>query len=124
MSAKTTIAPFRLKPWFSERPWGRKSLKPWYDETGTDALVGEAWLTGPQCVVEEGDFGGRTLESMLGGRQVTRYKDEGEQYDVIVQVTPRDRANPTDISGIYVRARDGSMVQLDNLLGVHEGVSP
>ena len=67
---------------------------------------------------------GRTLESMLGGRQVTRYKDEGEQYDVIVQVTPRDRANPTDISGIYVRARDGSMVQLDNLLGVHEGVSP
>ncbi|WP_353172327.1 efflux RND transporter permease subunit [Paracandidimonas soli] len=70
------------------------------------------------------DTVGRTLESMLGGRQVTRYKDEGEQYDVIVQVTPRDRANPTDISGIYVRARDGSMVQLDNLLGVHEGVSP
>ena len=70
------------------------------------------------------DTVGRTLESMLGGRQVTRYKDEGEQYDVIVQVTPRDRANPNDISGIYVRARDGSMVQLDNLLSVHEGVSP
>ena len=69
------------------------------------------------------DTVGRTLESMLGGRQVTRYKDEGEQYDVIVQVTPRDRQS-TDISGIYVRARDGSMVQLDNLLGVHEGVSP
>lgn len=29
------------------------------------------------------DTVGRTLESMLGGRQVTRYKDEGEQYDVI-----------------------------------------
>ncbi|KAK88339.1 RND transporter, HAE1 family, partial [Bordetella holmesii H620] len=70
------------------------------------------------------DVVGRTLESMLGGRQVTRYKDEGEQYDVIVQVTPRDRATPTDISGIYVRARDGSMVQLDNLLAVREGVSP
>ncbi len=70
------------------------------------------------------DVVGRTLESMLGGRQVTRYKDEGEQYDVIVQVTPRDRATPTDISGIYVRARDGSMVQLDNLLAVRESVSP
>lgn len=67
---------------------------------------------------------GRTLETMLGGRQVTRYKDEGEQYDVIVQVTPRDRTNPTDISDIYVRARDGSMVQLDNLLAVRESVSP
>ncbi|WYX11435.1 efflux RND transporter permease subunit [Achromobacter xylosoxidans] len=70
------------------------------------------------------DTVGRTLESMLGGRQVTRYKDQGEQYDVIVQVTPRDRATPTDISGIHVRARDGSMVQLDNLVAVHEGVSP
>ena len=28
----------------------------------------------------------RTLESMLGGRQVTRYKQDAEQYDVIVQV--------------------------------------
>jgi len=70
------------------------------------------------------DVVGRTLESMLGGRQVTRFKDQGEQYDVIVQVLPRDRANPADISGIYVRTRDGSMVQLDNLLSVHENVSP
>jgi multidrug efflux pump len=67
---------------------------------------------------------GRTLETMLGGRQVTRYKDEGEQYDVIVQVTPSDRSSPTDISGIYVRGRDGGMVQLDNLLTVSESVSP
>ncbi|XUK90753.1 efflux RND transporter permease subunit [Bordetella pertussis] len=59
-----------------------------------------------------------------GGRQVTRYKDQGEQYDVIVQVVQGDRATPTDISGIYVRARDGSMVQLDNLLSVRESVSP
>ncbi len=29
---------------------------------------------------------GRTLETMLGGRQVTRFKQDGEQYDVIVQV--------------------------------------
>ena len=28
---------------------------------------------------------GRTLETMLGGRQVTRFKQDGEQYDVIVQ---------------------------------------
>jgi len=67
---------------------------------------------------------GRTLETMLGGRQVTRYKDDGEQYDVIVQVSRSNRADPADISGIYVRARDGSMVQLDNLLAVAESVAP
>lgn len=67
---------------------------------------------------------GRTLESMLGGRQVTRFRDSGEQYDVIVQVKKEDRADPADISDIYVRARDGSMVQLSNFVTINEGVSP
>jgi multidrug efflux pump len=70
------------------------------------------------------DTVGRTLETMLGGRQVTRFKREGEQYDVIVQVAPVDRTTPADISDIYVRAREGSMVQLANLVDVREGVAP
>ena len=64
------------------------------------------------------DTVGRTLETMLGGRQVTRFKRDGEQYDVIVQVAPLDRTTPADISDAYVRARDGSMVQLSNLVDV------
>jgi len=67
---------------------------------------------------------GRTLQTMLGGRQVTRFKRDGEQYDVIVQVAPRDRSRPNDISDIYVRTRDGSMVQLANVVDVAEGVAP
>jgi len=67
---------------------------------------------------------GRTLQTMLGGRQVTRFKKEGEQYDVIVQVAPRDRSRPRDISDIYVRGRDGTMVQLANVVAVQEGVAP
>jgi multidrug efflux pump len=70
------------------------------------------------------DTVGRTLETMLGGRQVTRFKKDGEQYDVIVQVAPLDRTTPADISDAYVRARDGSMVQLSNLVDVKEGVAP
>ena len=61
---------------------------------------------------------GRTLQTMLGGQQITRFKRDGEQYDVIVQVAPRDRSRPNDISDIYVRARDGSMVQLANVVTV------
>jgi len=67
---------------------------------------------------------GRTLQTMLGGEQVTRFKKDGEQYDVIVQVAPRDRSRPNDISDIYVRARDGTMVQLANVVAVREGVAP
>ncbi len=67
---------------------------------------------------------GRTLETMLGGRQVTRFKQDGEQYEVVVQMAARDRTQPMDISGMYVRARDGSMVQLDNVATVQETVAP
>ncbi len=67
---------------------------------------------------------GRTLETFLGGRQVTRFKRDGEQYDVIVQVADADRTNPADIRDIYVRGGDGSMLSLDNLLDVGETVAP
>jgi len=67
---------------------------------------------------------GRTLETLLGGRQVTRFKREGEQYDVIVQLEPKDRSNPSDLDSIYVRGSDGEMVQLANLIKTSETVAP
>jgi multidrug efflux pump len=70
------------------------------------------------------DVVGRTLETMLGGRVVTRFKRGGEQYDVIVQLAARDRDSPTDINDIYVRGKDGNMVQLSNLVTLRETVAP
>jgi multidrug efflux pump len=67
---------------------------------------------------------GRTVETMLGGRQVTRFKREGKQYDVVVQLKDVDRANPDDLREIFVRARDGGMVALSNLVTVEETVAP
>jgi multidrug efflux pump len=67
---------------------------------------------------------GRTLETMLGGRQVTRFKKDGEQYDVIVQIADSERRAPTDISEIYVRGKNNEMIKLSNLLVVRESVSP
>jgi multidrug efflux pump len=67
---------------------------------------------------------GRTLETMLGGRQVTRFKQEGEQYDVVVKIADIDRQNPDDMRRIYVRSRDNSMVPLSNLITVKETVAP
>ncbi len=66
---------------------------------------------------------GRTLETLLGGRQVTRFKREGKQYDVVVQLEAKDRNTPADLTAIYVRARDGSLVQLSNLVRVRETVA-
>ena len=67
---------------------------------------------------------GRTMETMLGGRQVTRFKQNGEQYDVIVQMAPGERTRPNDISDIFVRGRNDMMAPLSSLVSVREGVAP
>jgi multidrug efflux pump len=67
---------------------------------------------------------GRTLETLLGGRQVTRFKKEGEQYDVIVKIADIDRQNPDDMRRIYVRGRDNEVIPLSNLITINETVAP
>ena len=66
----------------------------------------------------------RTVESMLGGRVVTRYKRDAEQYDVIVQTSATGRTTPEDIEKIFVRGRGETMVPLSSLVKVREAVSP
>ncbi|MCU7798507.1 MAG: efflux RND transporter permease subunit [Candidatus Thiodiazotropha sp. (ex Myrtea spinifera)] len=67
---------------------------------------------------------GRTLETMLGGRKVTRFKRGSEQYEVMVQVENEVRRDPGDLNNIYVRGRGGEMVQLSNLVTLEERVAP
>jgi len=67
---------------------------------------------------------GRTLETLLGGRQVTRFELNGEQYDVIVQLATRDRASPQTLSTIFLRSPTGQMIQLSNIVKVKEAVAP
>ena len=57
-------APFRLKPTFAARIWGRESLAPWYESTGLEEKAGEAWLSGPQSVVETGALAGKMLDEV------------------------------------------------------------
>ena len=66
---------------------------------------------------------GHTLETMLGGRNVTRFKIGSEQYDVIVQVEDDARRTPSDLSNIFVRGDDDTMIQLQNLATVSETVA-
>jgi multidrug efflux pump len=65
-----------------------------------------------------------TLESLFGGRQVTRFRRAAEEYDVIVQMAEEHRAQPSDLATIYVRGRDGNLVQLSNLVDARESVVP
>jgi len=66
---------------------------------------------------------GRALETMFGGRNVTRFKMGTEQYDVIVQLEEGSRRTPTDLSNVFVRGNDDRMIQLQNLATVTETVA-
>jgi multidrug efflux pump len=66
----------------------------------------------------------RTVETMLGGRAVTRYKRDADQYDVLVQTASRGRTTPEDIERLFVRGRNDAMVPLSSLVKVREAVSP
>jgi multidrug efflux pump len=66
----------------------------------------------------------RMVETMLGGRAVTRYKRDADQYDVLVQTTPSGRTTPEDIERLFVRARGDAMVPLSSLVKIRESVSP
>jgi multidrug efflux pump len=66
----------------------------------------------------------KAIETLLGGRNVTRYKRDAEQYDVIVQTQSSGRNTPEDIDRIYVRGRNDSVIPLSALVKVRESVSP
>ncbi len=64
-SNSSAWAPFRIAPSYSERVWGSRDLHPWYDRTAKDAPIGEAWLTGDQCLVASGAQKGKTLGALF-----------------------------------------------------------
>ncbi|MCW5729928.1 MAG: efflux RND transporter permease subunit [Alphaproteobacteria bacterium] len=68
---------------------------------------------------------GRTLETMLGQRKVTTFDRDGKQYDVIVRGRAQDRAAPSDLTNIYVRASgtDTRLVPLSNLVTLEESAN-
>ncbi|BDU55682.1 efflux RND transporter permease subunit [Limnohabitans sp. TEGF004] len=66
----------------------------------------------------------RAVETMMGGRQVTRYKREGDQYDVIVQTAPTGRDTPDDIERVFVRGKGEAMIPLSALVKIKEVVVP
>lgn len=67
---------------------------------------------------------GHALETMMGSRRVTTFVQNGEEYDVIVQSDKALRASPADLAAIQVRARDGGLVPLSNLVTLQELAEP
>jgi multidrug efflux pump len=63
---------------------------------------------------------GLALQGFLGGREVTEFYDRGELYKVILQASPDDRSNPSDLSNIYVRSSSGALIPLASVVTLTE----
>ena len=67
------------------------------------------------------------INMMIGGElDIARYKDEerGKRYDIRVRLNPEDRESSRSMQRIYVRARDGKLVELSNVVKIDEGSGP
>jgi mannose-6-phosphate isomerase len=60
----TQLYPLLMSPAFDPRPWGTLDLAPIYPNHKFSERIGEAWLTGDNCVVSNGPFAKRTLSDL------------------------------------------------------------
>jgi HAE1 family hydrophobic/amphiphilic exporter-1 len=65
-----------------------------------------------------------TIQAMVGGMDVASFKESGNRYDIRVRLDEKDRKDPEQILGLYARTRDGSVVELRNLVTLERGAAP
>ncbi|MBN8715387.1 MAG: efflux RND transporter permease subunit [Xanthomonadales bacterium] len=67
---------------------------------------------------------GSALQTMMGGIRATTFVDNGEEYDVMLQADRSGRDSVAALQSLQVRARDGSLVPLSNLVTLKEIAEP
>ena len=69
---------------------------------------------------------GRTIETIFGSKNVTKFTQDGKEYSIILQGDIKDRQEPDSISKVFVRSKNnGKLVSISNLVEYsEEGQSP
>jgi len=69
---------------------------------------------------------GRTIETIFGSKEVTKFTQEGKEYSIILQGDIKDRQEPSSISKVFVRSKNnGKLISVSNLVEYsEEGQSP
>ncbi len=66
----------------------------------------------------------QTLQLAYSNRRLGYFTKDGKQYQVMGQVTRKDRDDPSDLKVLFVRNSRGEMISLDNLVSVTEANTP
>src|SRR5690606_24624921 len=62
----------------------------------------------------------QTLQLALSGQRFGYFMMNGRQYEVMGQFDKKDRNAPMDLTSMFVRNRDGLLIQLDNFVTIDE----
>ncbi len=100
-------------PGLANLDWDYKETKPQLRVTIDQARAADLGVTAATI--------GRTLETMLGSRQVTSIIRDGEEYDVILEGERDRQRTPAALDHIQVRSeRSGELIPLASLVTVTE----
>ena len=66
----------------------------------------------------------RTLQILFGGLDLSRIKLDGKEYEVIAQLQRASRLLPQDLDRLYVRNREGRLIQLSSVITRTTGAAP
>ncbi|MBL7858141.1 MAG: efflux RND transporter permease subunit [Cyclobacteriaceae bacterium] len=67
---------------------------------------------------------GRTLQLALSGRRYGYFIFDDRQYEVIGEIDRTERTAPADLRSLFLKASNGQMVSLDNLVKMNESITP
>ena len=67
---------------------------------------------------------GQTLSLAFSGQRFGYFIMDGKQYQIIGQMSRQNRTEPLDLKSLYVKNKDGILVQLDNVVTLSEQSSP
>ena len=66
----------------------------------------------------------QTLQYGLSGQRMGYFYMNGKQYEIIGEINRQQRNKPVDLKSIYIRSKNGEMIQMDNLIELTEGIAP
>jgi mannose-6-phosphate isomerase len=104
------LAPFRIDPIISERPWGFDDLRPWFDIVASGAPIGEVWLTGDKSVVATGPYAGKTLAAIFDA-----------EHEALLGPEAPSPASPLLIKVIFAREKLSVQVHPDDAMAQKYG---
>ena len=66
----------------------------------------------------------QTLQYGLSGQRMGYFYMNGKQYEILAEINRQQRNKPADLKSIYLRNKEGVMIQMDNLVALEENVAP